>query len=264
MKKQIFRSVATVLLFLSTYSICNGDFAVMIGAADQVAFSNGVLPTFNAGEQATLAIYGFNTATASPVTPQNFGFAFDISAPGSPNLYDGKSMPGSPSFFSAFSGSVVHAAGGNVAIDWAEGPNGLDASASPGHDLFIDISATSPITFAANPLGIPANGLPANVVRLATIQFNVSANTTSGTYGFKFVPGAQFDGGGNVNSITNDLTLLAGADGASFNQFRVSGITSVPEPSSFMLVAGIAGVAAWRIRRKRLGQKGNPEFAVPT
>ena len=217
--KQLFCfSLFTAFLAMSVSPTATADFVIAMGNSTGSISASGL--SFTSGTEATLGIYGYNTATVAIVSPTNFGFAFDISAPGAPNRYDGKQVPGGiGNFFRNFSIAMAPSLGGTASID---GPDMVDSDPSPGHDVFADLSAANVVPF--NP-----NVCISNAILFANIKFQISPNASAGTYGFKFVPGAQFNGGGLANSISGGLVLAAVADGSSTNNFTV--VTSVPEPS---------------------------------
>jgi hypothetical protein len=99
-----------------------------------------------------------------------------------------------------------------------------------------------------------ANGsTSSNLVHVADLSFDISANTPAGVFGLKFVPNATFgDSTTPSNSVTSNPTLAAGADGFAFNQFEVSAIAAVPEPGTIGLIGlALAGAAAARRRLSR-------------
>lgn len=216
--------IVAVLVALASFghSLARADFYVVIG--------DGTDYVFNAGDNGvTLPIYGYNTA-GTAITITNFDLAFDVS--GNPDGYDGAGIPGSPDYFDNFGGIPVS---GTDFVDSNPFPVG-----SPGHDVIYSGSPSPGIN-------LPAFGTLGSTVLLGTFTFDISASTPTGSYGFKFVPNATFDGSTLVNTATTDPDFQV-ATGSFRNQFTV-----VPEPSSLMLsTLVIAGLGFYRRRSRSL------------
>ncbi len=236
MKKCSVLSLVCLWLLSLTCLDAKAAFVIIVGNSSGTIGPNGL--SFKEGETVTLGVYGYNTATASIVSVRNIGMAFDIAAPGSVNNYDGRRILGGDSMFTDFAVSLAPGRSGSLpTIDSTE--NGfLDSDAVPGHDLFIDISLSDPISFGIS-------GTPATAVHLANVSFKFSTAITGGNWGLKFVPDAQFNGGGDANSITGDLTMVAGPDSPVTNTLNLS-VTVVPEPASL----AVCSILAVIIRRR--------------
>ncbi|MBX3423491.1 MAG: PEP-CTERM sorting domain-containing protein [Pirellulaceae bacterium] len=195
------------------------DFYVVVGDGTEYVFSPG-------DTAVEIPIYGYNTATITPITFTAFDLAFDVSSVA--DGYNGAGIPGN--YFTNFGGIPV---AGTVYVDDAPDPVG-----APGHDVIY--SAT-----IGSGLLLPPAGTLATAVKLGTFTFDISGATPSGIYGFKFVPNATYDGSTLVNSASTNPVFQVVSGETYRNQFRV-----IPEPSSFALLAlGTLGVCS---RRRRL------------
>jgi len=222
---------------VASLSVARADFVITIGNPVSATTDNAV--PYSVGSTVNLGLYIHNDLSATNLSGQNFGLAFDISAPGAPDRYDGNS----PLFQTAFRDFEITLdsafAGGNASV---AGPTDVASSTDPqfGFDALIDIDLGSPINFSANRT-------QATATKIGIVSFMIFENIANGTYGFKFAPDALFsDDFTPANSGPGGLTFAAGADEAFYNQFAV---TAVPEPSSAIFF--VIGASAIFLRRRR-------------
>lgn len=230
------------IALIATGLICSSAYADLVVSIGNSNSGSRTLPVFvEAGSRVTLGLYIHNDRNAD-LQAGDFGLAFDISLPGTANLYDGHNSTQLDNILSNFTITPVVPIRSNGAS--IADPRNVVSSANPinGYDVLVDYSSLDPITFTAS-------GSQATAIHLANISFTTAANTPFGTYGFKFNPFAQFPGDPpqSANSVSNGHGLAVGQDGTSFNRFTV---TAVPEPSSLLLGFGAlilcGSIARWR------------------
>ena len=209
---------ALIVGLLATHSVARADFIITIGSPVSATADNAV--PYSTGSRVTLGLYIHNDLPATNLSGQNFGLAFDISAPGATDRYDGNS-PQFQTLFTDFQITLDSAfLGGSANV---AGPTDVASSTDPqfGFDALIDITLESPTNFAANRT-------QATSTKIGNVSFLIAENIAGGTYGFKFAPNAQFPDDSLANSGPGGLTLTTGTDGAFYNQFTIA---TVPEPS---------------------------------